>query len=92
MLTRFIPVATLRVTVAEIKIRLARNIIFTTVVVPLLTVNYSFSRLLGLFHISCQNLLLTDIRILQPALNNTREKMVSHYSLQISVSQCCHFS
>jgi len=55
----------MRVKVVESRLRLATNIIFITVLVSLLSVNYFFVTPATSFHICNQDLLLMDIRLLQ---------------------------
>jgi len=55
----------MRVMVAEVEPRLARSIIFTTVVVLLLTINHCFLRLWLRHYIYYQDLILVDVHLLQ---------------------------
>jgi len=66
--------------VAEIKPRLATNVIFTTAVVSLLTWKYQFTWL-RLRHIHHQDLLLTNIHLLQGTQWNRNNEQSSSDSL-----------
>jgi len=55
----------MRVMAVEVKPRLGRSIIFTTVVVLLLTVNYCFLRLWLHHYIYYQDPILVDVHLLQ---------------------------